>query len=116
VSSTRYQPIDRPTNYNLHKKIIKIIPNKYIPKPRYNFKKANITRIYDNLFQCNVCGQMWTGTTFRKSFIYKSVNYDGDWWHCPSGCNVKFHKHSDKRTSEMTFIGALPNPFFMDDA
>ncbi len=98
-----YQPVDKPTNYNLHKKIIKIIPGKYRPKPRCNFRKANITRLYDNLFQCNVCGQMWAGTTFHKSFICKSFTYDGDWWLCPNGCNAKSYKHSDKRKSENNF-------------
>jgi hypothetical protein len=80
LSEYMYKPKNLPTHYNLHKKVIKIVPGKYKPEQKKNFIRANITRIRDNIFQCNECGQMWSVN--RKTFPY-----DGDWWRCRNGCN-----------------------------
>jgi len=76
-----YRPKNLPTHYNLHKKVIKIIPGKHRSKPQKKFTRANITQLRDNIFQCNECGQMWSVN--RKTF-----SYDGDWWRCRNGCNM----------------------------
>lgn len=80
-----YRPKNLPTHYNLHKKVIKIIPGKHKSKRKkklsqMKFERADITRICANIFRCNECGQMWSVN--RKIF-----SYDGDWWRYRNGCN-----------------------------